>query len=251
MRRGIFVAPFDELSHPRVVAELAAAAEERGFDGFFVWDHVRYREPVREVSDPWVVLSAVALATTRLELGPMVTPLSRRRIHKLARETVTLDRLCDGRLVLGAGLGSDNNEEFTRFEAVTEPRERAKLLDEGLDRLLAFWDGEFEPRPVRQPRIPIWLAARWPNRRPVHRAARYDGVFPIEMPGPDALAELVAEIGELRGDADPARPFDVVVEGPPGADPGPWEAAGATWLLTAFGHTPKLAEVRAAIEAGP
>jgi alkanesulfonate monooxygenase SsuD/methylene tetrahydromethanopterin reductase-like flavin-dependent oxidoreductase (luciferase family) len=251
MRRGIFVAPFDELSHPRVVADLAAAAEERGFDGFFVWDHVRYAAPVREVADPWVVLSAVALATRRIELGPLVTPLPRRRVHKLARETVTLDRLSDGRLVLGAGLGSDNNEEFTRYETVTEPRERAELLDDGLERLLAFWDGEFEPRPVRQPRIPIWLAARWPSRRPVRRAARFDGLFPIEMPGPDALAELVAEVAELRGGIDPARPFDVVVTEPAGADPGPWEAAGATWLLTGFDRSPRLDEVRAAIDAGP
>ncbi len=249
MRRGLFVALFDELSDPRLAAELAAAAEERGFDGFFVWDHVRYREPVRAVSDPWVVLSAVALATERLELGPMVTPLSRRRIHKLARETVTLDRLCDGRLVLGAGLGSDNNEEFTRFEAVTAPRERAALLDEGLDRLLAFWGGEFEPPPVRQPRIPIWLAARWPSRRPVRRAARWDGLFPIELPGPDALEELAAEVAGLRG--PDAAPFDLVVTEPAGADPAPWAAAGATWLLTGFGQSPTVREVREAIDAGP
>jgi alkanesulfonate monooxygenase SsuD/methylene tetrahydromethanopterin reductase-like flavin-dependent oxidoreductase (luciferase family) len=249
MRRGIFVAPFDELSDPHVVAELAAAAEERGFDGFFVWDHIRYSAPTREVSDPWVVLSAVACATERIELGPLITPLPRRRIHKLARETVTLDRLSRGRLVLGAGLGSDNHGEFTGFEQVSEPRERAKLLDDGLERLTAFWGGEFEPPPVRQPRIPIWLAARWPSRRPVRRAARWDGLFPIELPGPDALAELGAEVAELRG--PDAGPFDLVAEGPPGTDPAPWEAAGATWLLTGFGQSPTVRELREAIEAGP
>ena len=249
MRRAVFVAPFDELSDPHVVAELAAAAEDRGFDGFFVWDHIRYSAPTRELSDPWVVLSAVALATERLELGPMVTPLPRRRIHKLARETVTLDRLSRGRLVLGAGLGSDNHGEFTEFEAVSAPRERARLLDEGLDRLTRFWDGEFEPVPVRRPRIPIWLAARWPSRRPVRRAARWDGLFPIELPGPDALAELAAEVAGLRG--PDAGPFDLVVTEPPGADPGPWEAAGATWLLTGFGQSPTVREVREAIDAGP
>jgi alkanesulfonate monooxygenase SsuD/methylene tetrahydromethanopterin reductase-like flavin-dependent oxidoreductase (luciferase family) len=249
MRRAIFVAPFDELSDPRAVAELGAAAEARGFDGFFVWDHVRYSPPTREVADPWVVLSAVACATERLELGPLVTPLSRRRIHKLARETVTLDRLSRGRLVLGAGLGSDHHGEFERFEEVVAPRERARLLDAGLERLVAYWDGEFEPPPYRRPRIPIWLAARWPNRRPVRRAARWDGVFPIELPGPDALAELLAEIDAQRGTG--AGPFDVVVTEPAGADPGPWAAAGATWLLTGFSQTPTLREVREAIDAGP
>jgi alkanesulfonate monooxygenase SsuD/methylene tetrahydromethanopterin reductase-like flavin-dependent oxidoreductase (luciferase family) len=246
MRRGIFVAPFDELSDPRLLAELAAEAEQRGFDGFFLWDHIQYAEPVREVSDPWVALSAIACATTRIELGPMVTPLSRRRIQKLARETVTLDRLSGGRLILGAGLGSDNNGEFTDFDEVSEPRERAELLDAGLERLTAYWDGGFEPRPVREPRIPIWLAARWPARRPVRRAVRYGGLFPIDLPGPDALAELVAEVREQRDD-----PFDFVVTEPAGTDPAPWEAAGATWLCTGFGRSPSEREVREAIAAGP
>src|SRR4051812_26914331 len=105
-RRGIFVAPFDELSEPALVAELAARAEARGWDGFFVWDHVAYRAPVRAVADPWVTLAAVAVATSRVLIGPMVTPVARRRPHQLARETVTLDRLSAGRLVLGVGLGS-------------------------------------------------------------------------------------------------------------------------------------------------
>jgi len=151
--------------------------------------------------------------------------------------------------VLGAGLGSDNHGELEAFGEVSDPRERARLLDEGLERLAAYWAGEFEPPPVQQPRIPVWIAARWPNRRPVRRAARWDGLFPIDLPGPDALAELVAEVGELRGD-DAGR-FDFVAEYPAGTDPAPWEAAGATWCLTGFGRTPGEAEVRSAIEAGP
>ena len=79
MKRAIFVAPFGELSEPRVVAGLAQRTEEAGFDGFFVWDHVAWRAPIRAVADPWVVLSAVAAVTSRLVLGPMVTPLARRR----------------------------------------------------------------------------------------------------------------------------------------------------------------------------
>ena len=248
VKRGIFVAPFDELSDPRLMAQLSAEAEDRGWDGLFVWDHIVYKAPVRAVADPWVVLSAAACATERLRLGPLVTPLSRRRVHKLARETITLDHLSQGRLILGVGLGSDRNGELEPFGEVSDARERATLLDDGLERLSAYWGGEFEPLPVQRPRIPVWVAARWPSRRPVRRSARWDGLFPIEMPGPEALAELAAEVSELRRTKDP---FDIVAEIEPGGDPGPWAAAGATWVLTGFGMQPSLGRVREAIQAGP
>ncbi len=248
-RHGIFVAPFDELAEPRLVADLAARAEQRGWDGFFLWDHVAYAEPVRAVADPWVTLAAVATATQTLALGPLVTPLPRRRPHQLARETVTLDRLSRGRLVLGVGIGSDRTGEFdpARFGEEPDARKRAALLDDGLELLRAYWDGEFEPPPLQRPRIPVWVAARWPHRRPLPRAARWDGLFPIDLPGPAALAELAAEVEALR--AEPGQ-FDLVVENPPGTDPGPWIEAGATWCLTGFGAQPAAAEVRAAIDAG-
>jgi alkanesulfonate monooxygenase SsuD/methylene tetrahydromethanopterin reductase-like flavin-dependent oxidoreductase (luciferase family) len=246
-RHGIFVAPFEELSEPAVAAELAVGAEERGWDGFFVWDHVVYREPVRAVADPWITLAAVAVSTRRVQIGPMVTPLARRRPHQVARETVTLDRLSGGRLVLGVGLGSERTGEFDpdRFGEEGDARARARLLDEGLDRLVRYWDGEFEPRPARRPRIPVWVAARWPHRRPLRRAARWEGLFPIDLPGPDALAELAEEMRALRGPGG----FDLVVTNPPGTDPEPWVAAGATWCLTGFGPQPTRAEVERAIDA--
>jgi alkanesulfonate monooxygenase SsuD/methylene tetrahydromethanopterin reductase-like flavin-dependent oxidoreductase (luciferase family) len=247
--RGIYLAPFDELADPRRVARLAARAEERGWDGFFVWDHIRYSPPVRGVADPWVTLSAIACATERVRLGPLVTPPSRRRVHKLTREAVTLDHLSAGRLVLGLGLGSAHHGELEPFGEVADPPERARLLDAALERLAAYWDGELEPPPVQRPRIPVWLAARWPSRRPILRAARWDGVFPIDLPGPDALAELVAEVRAARDPA--AGPFDFVVTNPPDTDVRPWATAGATWCLTGFGPEPTEARVRAAIDAGP
>ncbi len=249
MKRGIFLAPFDEVVDPRLLAELAASAEDAGWDGFFLWDHILYRPPVRALADPWVALAAIACSTERLRLGPMVTPLARRRVQKLARETVTLDQLSRGRLTLGVGLGSDLNDELAPFGEALDPRERAKLLDRGLERLSEFWAGEFQPPPMQQPRIPVWVAARWPNRRPVRRAVRWDGLFPIELPGPEALAQLAAEVESLRAGNDER--FDLVIEIEPGEDPGPWEAAGATWVLTGFDWPPRLGDVRAAIEAGP
>lgn len=248
-KRGIFVAPFDDLADPALLADLARSAEERGWEGFFPWDHVNYRPPVRAVADVWVSLAAIACATERLRIGPLVTPLSRRRVQKVARETVTLDRLARGRLTLGVGLGSDRNGELEPFGEVVDPRERARLLDEGLERLAAFWAGEFEPTPIQRPRIPVWVAGRWPNRRPLRRAARWDGFFPIELTGPDDLAALAAELQELRGGRE--EPFDLVAEIEPGAEAEPWEAAGATWVLTSIDSPPRLEDVRAAIDAGP
>ena len=181
MKRGIFLAPFDELADPRLLAELARDAEHAGFDGFFLWDHVAYRPPVQAMLDPWICLAAIAVATERVVIGPLITPLARRRIHKLARETVTLDRLSGGRFVLGAGPRLRPHREFTKFGEEADPKARARLLDDGLAELQRYWDGAFQPKPAH--RIPIWLAARWPNRRPVRRAARFDGLFPIDVPG--------------------------------------------------------------------
>jgi alkanesulfonate monooxygenase SsuD/methylene tetrahydromethanopterin reductase-like flavin-dependent oxidoreductase (luciferase family) len=232
------------------VAQLAVRAEGRGWDGFFVWDHVAYAAPVRRVADPWITLAAVAAATERLIIGPLVTPIPRRRPHQLARETVTLDRLSGGRLVLGVGLGSARTGEFDpeRFGEEGDLRARARLLDDGLERVVSYWSGEFEPPPLQRPRIPVWVAASSPSRRPLRRAARWDGLFPVDLDGPAALSELRAEVEGLRdGDA----PFDLIVTNPAGTDPAPWIEAGATWCLSGFGPQPRQAQVEQAIDAGP
>ena len=101
---------------------------------------------------------------------------------------------------------------------------------------------------MQQPRIPVWVAGEWPHRRPVRRAARWDGLFPISLPGPEALAELAREVREARPGGDP---FDLIVSIAPGDDPQPWSQAGATWLVTDLGTNPTLAEVREIIDAGP
>ena len=143
--------------------------------------------------------------------------------------------------MLGAGLGSDNHGEFEDFEEVSEPRERAELLDDGLAALAHYWDGEFQPQPAQQPRIPIWVAARYPNRKPLVRARRWDGLFPIDLPGPEAVDELRAELPSDR-------PFDLVVEYSHDEDPAPWEQSGATWVVASFGKDPKQSDVTKVID---
>jgi alkanesulfonate monooxygenase SsuD/methylene tetrahydromethanopterin reductase-like flavin-dependent oxidoreductase (luciferase family) len=248
-RRAIYLAPFDECADPRRLADLAARAEARGWDGFFLWDHVAYQAPVQAVADPWVALAAIACATSSLRLGALVTPLSRRRVQKLARETVTLEHLSGGRLVFGAGLGVENNNELEPYGEVVDPRARSRLLDQGLEQLAAFWAGGFQPRPLQQPRIPVWVAGRWPKRRPLQRAARWDGFFPIDLSGPDQLEAATGDLQELR--AGNLRNFDLVVSTDPQDDPERWAAAGATWVLTGFGSQPRHAEVLDRIELGP
>jgi alkanesulfonate monooxygenase SsuD/methylene tetrahydromethanopterin reductase-like flavin-dependent oxidoreductase (luciferase family) len=262
MHAAVFVPIFDELSDPRLMADLAVLAEERGWDGFFIWDHLQYRPPVQSAMDPWIAMAAIACRTERLIIGPMVTPIARRRPAKLAREVVTLDHLSDGRLIFGAGLGGDGARELSAFGDEADAKRRAGQLDEGLDLLQKLWSGEevdhhgphytadkvrFLPRPVNG-RVPIWLAARWPNKAPVRRAARYDGLFPIELKHPDQLRELLDEVAVHRTSPEP---FDVAVQTDPDEDPAPWVEAGATWMLTRFTHTAGAAEVRSVIEAGP
>jgi alkanesulfonate monooxygenase SsuD/methylene tetrahydromethanopterin reductase-like flavin-dependent oxidoreductase (luciferase family) len=250
-RRAIFVAPFDELADPRLLAGLAADAEAAGWDGFFLWDHIVYSAPTSAVLDPSIAMAAIAMATETILTGPMVTPLSRRRPHKLARETATLDLLSGGRLVLGVGLGSDRHGELSPFGEVSDGRAQAQLLDDALAKVEDYWSGTFLPRPVQRPRIPIWAAARWPARKPVRRAARLDGLFPIDLPEPAALTELREEIAEQRTREGIDGRYDLAVTNAPGTDPTPWAQAGATWCLDGFSAQPKLADVRAAIANGP
>jgi alkanesulfonate monooxygenase SsuD/methylene tetrahydromethanopterin reductase-like flavin-dependent oxidoreductase (luciferase family) len=270
MRSGLFLPLFDALAEPAVVARVSAEAEEGGWHGVFVWDNLRYEEPVVDVADPWIALAAMATATERIRLGPLVTPLARRRPVKVARETATLDRLSGGRLTLGVGLGSDRfASEYSITGEELDDRRRASMLDESLEILAAAWSGEpvqhrgehytvdgmrFLPRPVQRPGVPVWVAGYYGKRRPLRRAARYQGFFPLGVDHPEQLAEIVADLLGLRGEADgdSTEPYDLVVALPPGDDPAPYVPAGATWWLVEFPwDAVSVDQVRAVIRDGP
>jgi len=246
MRHAVFVPPFGELADPIVVARLAVLAEELGWHGLFVWDHIAYRR-VDDVADPWITLAAVACATRDLRLGPMVTPLPRRRPLKVAREVTTLDHLSRGRVTLGVGIAGDPSRELSGTGEETNAKVRGAMLDEALDLLEAAWapgptvhHGEHYtvdrlitgPQPAQTPRPPIWVAVRQGNQAPLARAARYDGVFPVDLSGPDELEEIVDGVRQRR--APGAGPFDVAAMIGPEDDADAYEKAGATWLLTKF-----------------
>jgi alkanesulfonate monooxygenase SsuD/methylene tetrahydromethanopterin reductase-like flavin-dependent oxidoreductase (luciferase family) len=246
------------------MAELAAVAEGAGWDGVFVWDHIMYRDPVTHAGDPWIGLAAMATATESAMLGPMVTPLARRRPQMVARQGTALDQLSNGRFILGAGLGLDRSgRELSAFGEELDDRARAVMLDEALAIVAGLWSGEpythqgtnytveavaFRPRPLQRPRPAIWLAGRWPYRRPIGRAARWDGLFMVDQTDPGQLEEAAGLVAAQRGTLDG---FDLVISRPPGSDPTPWEAAGATWWLTQTPYDAAAAAVFAVAAAGP
>jgi alkanesulfonate monooxygenase SsuD/methylene tetrahydromethanopterin reductase-like flavin-dependent oxidoreductase (luciferase family) len=275
LRSALWLPLFDDLADPLVAARLAADAEEAGWDGFFVWDNLNWHAPVRLVADPWIVLAAVAAATERLRLGPMVVPLARRRPAKVARETATLDLLSRGRLTLGVGLGSDRfGAEFSATGEQLDERQRGQMLDEALDILAAAWSGQpvhhrgehytvdglqFLPRPAQRPGVPVWVAGLPGSSRPLRRAARYDGFFPVNLTHPEQVAEVTAAVTGLRenavfnwpGPPATAAPYDVAIALPPGADLAPYAEAGATWWLTEFEPVTSLDQVRGVVRDGP
>ena len=234
MRYGVYVPNFGPYGDARILADLAYEAEEAGWDGFFLWDQVSkstLTPTVDPMVDPWIALAAIALRTRTIRLGTLVTPLPRRRPWMVARETVSLDHLSAGRLILGVGSGSG----YFDFEALGEPSDAttlAVLLDEGLEVLTGLWSGklfrhdgiafhikeaQFLPRPVQSPRIPIWVADMWPAKAPLRRAVRWDGVIPIgrDLPLTAMLTsaqmhEIVRTVASLPGYTTP---FEVVHSG--------------------------------------
>ncbi len=230
MYYGVSVPSLAHYADARMLAELAHDAEEAGWDGFFIGDHVATPWPVK-VIDPWIALTAIALNTRSMRFGPMVTSLPRRRPWKVARESVSLDHLSGGRLILGFGSGTWPHE-FEYLGEASDLRVRAAMLDEGLDVLIGLWSGKpfsyhdehykvqealFLPPPIQSPRIPVWIAGTWPIKAPFRRAARWDGIHPIgrnlnlnEMMTPGQVRDMIAYINEHR---DSSAPFDIVHAG--------------------------------------
>ena len=260
MKLGIHTPNFASLASPADLADLAARAEAAGWEGFFIWDHVARPEGTYPMAEPWIALTAIATATGRLRIGPMITPLARRRPWNVARQVASLDELTGGRVTLGLGLGISSGPEFSQFSEERDPRVRGDMLDEGLEILRAAWlgtpvrhagthyrvdDVTILPAPV-QARLPIWGATERLSGRPVRRAAGLDGVFPIQL-GPADLPELLDNVARHRpGGLDG---YDVVVTGTGNSQA--WREAGATWWLHELDWRRPLSEAIATIEAGP
>lgn len=271
-----FIIPGGEANE---IVTMAREAEDAGWDGVFYWDGI-YIESAGPMFDPWAMLAAIATQTSRVRIGAMLTPVSRRRPWKLARETMTVDQLSGGRLVLPVGLGALDDGGFGKVGEPTDRKTRAELLDEGLDILTGLWSGKpfsykgkhytldemtFLPPPVQQPRIPIWVTGAWPREKSMARVLRYDGLLPAKLDAngsfadvtPDDLRAMKTYIEERR---TATTPFDIVYEGrTPGDDLAqaaeivrPYAEAGATWWMEAMWEAPNTpADVRKRIQQGP
>ena len=287
MRYGVSMPNFGVGLDAATVAQWARAAEEAGWDGFFLWDHLFAFDPgpIHAV-DPWIALTAAACATTRIRLGTLVTPLPRRRPVVVARQTVTLDHLSGGRLVLGVGLGA-GPYEWDYCGEEPETTVRAAMLDEHLELLTKLWTGEpvshegshyrlsgpgftavCHPPPLQRPRIPVWVAGTWPRQGPVRRAARWDGVFPMRADHGWTVEDTAGVREAVLAARTAGEPFDIAVPGDTEPDDDSRHdlrqahaAAGATWWVEGIhpwrhgwdgdpGRWPA-AQMHARITAGP
>lgn len=263
MRFAVNLAPFQDWCHPKTLATLAQEAESAGWEGFFLWDHLNWDRWGPQIGDPWIGLAAAALTTQHIKLGTMVTPVFRRRPTHLARQTTSLQQLCDGRLILGVGLGAPDPEESTHLGEPDDLKTRAQITDEHLDLLKRLWSGRpvlhrgphyhlktrgFQPKPAP---IPIWIAATVPFQPgPIARAARHQGLVaasfdraltpeelqPLSQPGQDLVA------GAWTG-KDPQKDRDLVQA---------YAAAGVTWWLEPLDPwRAPLEELRQRLRSGP
>jgi alkanesulfonate monooxygenase SsuD/methylene tetrahydromethanopterin reductase-like flavin-dependent oxidoreductase (luciferase family) len=284
MRYSINIPNLGDFADPRVAGDVARLAEEAGWDGLFVWDQlIGYNQDlVAEFAATNLLLTAAALATNRIRLGTVVTPVPRRHPQQLAREIATLDRLSGGRVILGVGLGNPIENEYARFGGPTDIKVLAGMLDEGLEVITLLWSGEpvtfhgkyfkvddvlMRPPPQQQPRVPIWVGGSWPKQGPSRRAARWDGSLLNagnswgQPPGVAVVAEMHAFFQARRAEAGrESAPFDLVVGGSTAGMGvkardilGPLADAGATWWdeCFPFDRLDKFDAVRARIEEGP
>lgn len=273
MKYGLDIPISEAFADARVLAKLAYEAEQAGWDGFFVQDVVSSDGPL---VDPWITLTAIAMNTQRIKIGVFLTPLPRRRPWQLARETVTLDHLSGGRLIFGAALGFQALD-FTPFGEDYDLKINAEKLDESLEVLQGLWSGEafsfegkhyhihdvtFLPKPLQSPRIPVWLAGGWPKRKPLRRAAQWDGIYLMtvnqvtgELLKPEEVREAATYIHGYR---ESTEPFEIAINGELSGDAHKdiellqkYRDAGVTWWIALDEEPSSFEGYRARIRQGP
>jgi hypothetical protein len=263
----------------RTIGELTEEAEAAGWDGLFISDALAIGTkeiPAFDFFDPWVALGVMATRSKRIRIGTIVTPVPRRRPWKLARETLTVDHLSNGRLILGVGLGAaEHDGGFFKVGESMDLKVRAEKLDEGLAILEGLWTGKpfsfsgehynvndmsMLPSPVQTPRIPIWVVGVWQKKKSMDRALKWDGIIPQKYKSMDRMTP--AEVKKLKEFVKERRsssaPFDIIAGGQtPGGNRkqavkkvGPFAKAGATWWLESL-YTSSLDKLRKRIKQGP
>jgi len=195
MRFAVDISPAGRWGAPVLLAELAALAEDSGWDGVFCENYLAFADRL----DTYDVSNARSdgLTIERVTLALIVTPLAWRQPWTVAAQATTVDHISCGRFVLGVGIGDNAAGEGSRFRAPMSDHERASMVDEALDVIAALWSGEpvsrngkfhleqaeLLPRPVARPRIPIWIGGALTRPGPRARALRWDGACLYRIPG--------------------------------------------------------------------
>jgi len=274
MKYAFYVPNFGYCGDAATLADLAALSEDSGWDGFFIWDHVQF-PGMEPAVDTWVALAAIALSTEKIKIGPWVTPLPRRDVVNLARQSVSIDRLSGGRLVMGIGLGAQSLPEWSAFGHEEDAKTRGAMLDEGLEVLDALWSGkpvnhqgtyykcvtDGFAKPVQQPRFPVWIAGEWPGTKPFRRAAKWDGAATMSktaMEGGVLTQDDVVDLKKfIRSEGNSNPNFEIATHGDStgpddNARAAELAAAGLTWWIevgSTFSQT--LDQVKERIRQGP
>lgn len=265
----------------REIVDLASEAEEAGWDGFFYYDDI-YTDAMTEMSAAWPIMAAIAATTKKISFGCLLTAIGRRRPWEVARESVTVDRLSNGRLILPTGLGWIRDGAYARAGMDSDRKVRAEFLDEGLEIIDGLWSGKpfrykgkynqikpmtFIPRPLQKPRIPIWVVGAWGRPKSMNRVLKYDGligviknangshgeVTPVKV---REIKEFILKYRKVRGNM--RRDFDIVKDGETPNNQKkaseivqPFAEAGATWWTETMWGTRRMQKVRERVRAGP
>jgi len=271
MRYGYYI---NGLKDFNANVDLACEAEEAGWDGFFLPDGLSIEMPkygALPLFDPWVVMGAIAVRTLRIRFGTMITPISRRRPWKVARECVTVDQLSRGRLILTIGMGAaEDDGGFHKVGEAMDLKIRAQRVDEGLGIIDGLWKGKpytfvgahyrvdsmtMLPRPFQKPRIPIWIVGVWEKPRSMRRALSWDGIIPQRYRdwkpfSADDIHKIRDYVATRRGDN---LPFEIIAGGVNGSAKSvrPFVKAGATWWVQGDRGTPTFAKLRQGLRQGP
>ena len=273
---GLYVPNFGSAAHPINLAKAAVAAEKSGWDGFFLWDHlVEWNKPV-PVYETFTSLAAIATNTNKIRIGTSISPLPKYKPWIIARGTVALDHLSNGRLILGVGIGAAESTDYGRFGEIPDNRVLGEKLDESLKIITGLWTGKrfshrgkhfsvkeavFRPSPLQKPRIPIWTGGFWPHKAPFKRASKWEGTIPLRAPGRLAESADIKEIAAyVRNRRSGKSDFDIANIG--------WTSgvnrardrekvsryvdAGTTWWLESlWTKRDKPKEMQARIRRGP
>ena len=212
------------------IGELAAACERAGFEGFALTEHPAPNAKWlaaggHQTLDPFVALGGAATVTSKIQLLTYLAVLPYRNPLLLAKAATTVDRLSNGRFILGVGTGYLKAE----YAALgVDFDERLALFDEALEVLPLHWSGKpFDytgrhftakgiqamPKPIRNP-IPIWIGgnSKASRRRVAERAQGWmpmiapagvgDALFKtVRTPAPGSPADTKAQIAEIKANA--------------------------------------------------